>query len=127
MTDVAPVRAWAEWQECTGYLESRGEGVTWSGVVIPTTDLGHMQTGLATGVTDWVRKVTQAGPLRSLRVLLSNGSEVHIDRVSEWRQWTWRIDEAIGQNLWADTDTEAVERALAEAIAWFASAATTAE
>lgn len=138
--DVKPVRAWAEWDEWTGYLPWDQDGA----LVIPKGGAGdayeirHCLTPQE--LVLWISELGGFGPLRSIRVLLSNGAWVLIetsDRKDGQRgaliylfkdeRQIQRYTENGGLENWEEswyegypTDAEAVDRALAEATAWFA-------
>ena len=131
--DVTPVRAWAEYDEWSGYMEFREQWLEWTWAEIPKGASGELYSD-----KNEVNSVSEAvgawgdergfGPLRSLRVLLSNGHEIRLDREAAYgvvmrpKPGWWFLSEH-GQNEFpfqAATDAEAVDRALVEATAWFA-------
>lgn len=118
-----PVRAWAEYEEWSVFT-STCEG-NWDFVVTPKGATGEAAAGTTVSFeTAWKGRYIEA-PLRSLRVLLSTGHEATLSR--DTRQGGWWYMRLIrcgrpefGRNtaFEADTDVDAVARALAEAVAW---------
>lgn len=136
---VRPVRAWIEREEWQQYLQWDEHAGRFIRVSVPTN--GERELGLNwTGFATVAAAIDDRGwdPLRSLRVLLSTGHEVQLDRRlgsvtipqgdravmldpgcmkfslfapdGMWLCGGWYMPEV--------TDAEAVARALAEAVAW---------
>lgn len=126
MTEVRAVRAWAEYEDARVFMnpmhDTPGKFTRWE---IPTGANGDpLYSTHFDGVEEFVRRSSQKyGPLRSLRVLLGTGHEVDVHRVCslihDGEDWNWRLDDRWPVQGFDDCpDAEAVERALAEAIAW---------
>ena len=139
-----PVRAWTEydhWQELHWIPEPRG-GERWERYSIPK-DGGRMPSVSVTTYATLEQSIKtgadlkDAGPLRSLRVLLRSGHEVTLDVAEALvvddhpdlgydAEWRLSIPDEHGPWMkqiaswdWADgSDTEAVSRALSEARRW---------
>ena len=135
--EIRPVRAWAEYDEWSMFIEREKNSFRWQWVpfAIPKTGAGTYSFLIARDSLVEVfsqpadgRPRFDFGPLRSLRVLLSNGCEIRLDREAAYGvvmlpKPGWCFLSEHGQNeisFQAATDAEAVERALAEATAWFA-------
>lgn len=127
MTDriVKPVRAWAEYDEWMWMLEQDVEKV----YCIPKSAIGRAFVTDVSGVVDAARNFgiyQNPGPLRSLRVLYENGYEMELDADDGPfpGEWEWLVL-GPGQTYQAsgsfkeDKDSEAVERAMIAAAAWF--------
>ena len=129
---VRPVRAWAEydaWQVLVG------KGPYCKTYHIPQTGEGDPFVGVYSGVADAVRSLPaislpNIGPLRSLRVLYENGWTLELGPESGRTTtasdgWFWYLHEDKDApeiphgRFTEDTDSEAVERALIAAAAWF--------
>jgi hypothetical protein len=137
---VRPIRAWAEYDELSVYIQDY-----WSGTDNPTVDRqwfamwGIPKTGsgyLATinGFPGIVAALNandvRSGPLRSVRVLYENGYELKLQAYAningldpEKRHWHWYLVGVDAAGDFAeDRDSEAVERAMIAAAAWFTQA-----
>jgi hypothetical protein len=134
MTDriVKPVRAWANYDEWMWMLDVTDPYTRV--VAIPLTGTGNEFVTGPKSIVHAVRNVPTLrgmGPLRSLRVLYENGYElklIRFDQFPDHRGWTlWTEGGRVaGGNFSEDKDSEAVERAMIAAAAYFtqASAAT---
>jgi hypothetical protein len=132
MTDriVKPVRAWANYD---GWMWMLDVTDPYTRVVaIPLTGTGDEFVTGPKSIVHAVRTVPtlrEMGPLRSLRVLYENGYELHLsifeDRLCQWAlnnggaDYTKRIANGIFPE---DKDSEAVERAMIAAAAYFTQA-----
>ena len=135
MTDriVRPIRAWAEYDDWlvfaiqsafeTGGVRSDG----WQRSDIPQTGKGvPQQYRINYNLADAL-SFTETGPLRSLRVLYDNGIELKLQKYANInglditkRHWHWYLRGADAAGEFAeDKDSEAVERAMIAAAAWF--------
>lgn len=121
MTEFEPVRCWGEYDGWHVMLD-RQEDAWFKLFCLPTGGEDRPFTSDATSVTR-VMEMTLFDhlPLRSLRVLLRSGHEVHL-----WGCWSWALREEAdaspvkwGSFRAADcSDVEAVTRALSEAQQW---------
>lgn len=134
---IATVRAWAEYDDYRVFYDT-GQAIDcfqWypRGRVGDPSSISHGVTG---GLLDALRRFTgryvkDAGPLRSLCVLFSNGAEVHMktqglqgyrevklcDRNGAALSWGDGYDTRRGWQV--PDDVEAVERVLTDVVAWF--------
>ena len=133
---VRPVRAWADYDQWSVYLEGfEGQVVHgWENVVIPkgNRDWIH-ERGVYSGIADFAEGfgagIVKPGPLRSLRVLYENDCELKVQRRFGGTFWGWSMELSDEFNEikapWPggffaeDKDSEAVERAMIAAAAWF--------
>ncbi len=143
-----PVRAWAEYEEWSVFI-LLGRNMGYQRWQIPKgADEKPHAIDRVDGYLSDALELVNCGPLRSIRVLLSTGHEVHIhphgqaqpywvDRTkprpngdywccSIWGEaptgWEQRPHMKSLETFFAATDSEAVERALAAAIAWVTAA-----
>ena len=150
MDEAKPVRAWMKWDEREGYaycvddwpFSQIGE---WKCITIP---LGATGTVLDLWSIDSLVEVIELsaefGPLRSLRILFSNGSEIEIypdpQSADYWidtrnprpNGWLWNVgikggERAERRQITPTSDSDAVEQALSEARNYFASSVSAAE
>lgn len=134
--EVKPVRAWAEYDEwAVFFIEIAHEyedAPGWEPWEIPKAGNGRPYTcSVYTTIVDAIDG-TNHGPLRSIRVLLSNGAEVRLEtqgrlgyrqvklRRSDGTAPSWGVDFDTRRGFVCIDDAEAVERAIAEATVWFA-------
>jgi len=140
--DVTPVRAWAEYDEWSVFFDAEHElvGLQWfpKGAVGEASSNWH---GVMGGLTDALSRFTghlirDSGPLRSLRVLFSNGTVLilELDRSNFLNGWLFRDiveadtwDGGRAHDRWLTTvlmdrtgltDGEAVDRAIEQAVKW---------
>ena len=121
-----PVRGWAEYDEWSGFLYPTISD-EWAGLRVPKTGQGMY------GIHAFKRELPiliehmDCGPLRSIRILLSTGEEVSMDCCVEDGyfidgMFAWELrdgEEWPHGGLITDlSDSDAVTRALAEAVAW---------
>jgi hypothetical protein len=142
---VRPIRAWADYDDRQVYLQDYWSGTDdpkvdrqwfarWD---IPTAGRGQLEA--RNGFTGIVAALQKDGPksgsLRSLRVLYENGAELKLqprDQAKHPGYWFWRLYQEkyrfmvdAGEFHLADgdfpedKDSEAVERAMIAAAAWF--------
>lgn len=126
--DVRPVRCWVEYDEWSGYMEFREEWLEWTWAEIPRGATGELYVDK--NEVNSIEEAVQAwggernfGPLRSLRVLLSTGHEVTVTPYSDediGRGALWKVGSLVQAGVQADSDSEAVQRALDAAIRWVA-------
>jgi hypothetical protein len=130
---VRPVRAWADYEEWSVFMDhytgiASDERWFYEAHLIPKgangACTGH---GGFRGLVDFFKNEPKPlGPLRSLRVLYENGYEMELDADDGPfpGEWEWLVL-GPGQTYQAsgsfkeDKDTEAVERSLIAAAAWF--------
>jgi hypothetical protein len=127
MTDriVKPVRAWAEYDEWTWMADAATDKV----YSIPTSGDGGPFVSQYISVVQAAAEGDMFRPLRSLRVLYENGYEMELDADDGPfpGEWEWLVL-GPGQTYQAsgsfkeDKDTDAVERAMIAASAWFTQA-----
>lgn len=131
---VRPIRAWAEYDEWSVYLEDYdGE---WVNVHIPkgNNDWSY-ERGVYDGIADFATNLQVVrlgfGSLRSLRVLYENGHELQLEQwhkdLNDSNVWPWILrdrnhDAQADGQFTEDKDSDAVERALIAAAAWFTQA-----
>jgi hypothetical protein len=138
---VRPVRAWADYDTWSIYMADM-DALTWDAVLIPMGLANWQRWTDGRGVADIAKLAeTKLGiPLRSLRVLYENGYELKarsregtIPGTSESSiLWDWGLSAPLtAGSVYAlpgpvasgsfpeDSDSEAVERALIAAAAWF--------
>jgi hypothetical protein len=137
MTDriVRPIRAWAEYDEWSVYLQ-QWDAEYWDVVFTPNGDDDWAYSRKEfSGIADFVQgsagadMTVHVGPLRSLRVLYENGYEMELDADDGPfpGEWEWLVlgpgetYQASG-SFKEDKDSEAVERAMIAASAWFTQA-----
>lgn len=127
-----PIRAWAEYNEWLVLLDGIGDALGRDADYFTSWEMPNGAEGnpqLFPGMLPfqhWIAFMGH-GPLRSLRVLLSTGHEVTLDRIQsrdpdgewfEWRLWdsecTLLVSDRPESGL---SDTAAVERAIAAAVA----------
>jgi hypothetical protein len=124
MTDrlVRPIRAWAEYDEWTWMADAATDKV----YSIPTSGDGGPFVSQYISVAQAAAEGDMFRPLRSLRVLYENGYEMELDADDGPfpGEWEWLVL-GPGQTYQAsgsfkeDKDSEAVERAMIAASAWF--------
>ena len=131
-----PVRAWAEYDEWSVFLNSMPMAGPWF-VAVPKGAKDHaivdMLSEMGRDAIRWLTTpepvIFHPGPLRSIRILLSTGHTIWLYGVISWRDhskrlcWRWYLREGRAELVRGDiptdtTDTDAVSRALAEAVAW---------
>ncbi len=125
---VRPVRAWADYDTWSIYMADM-DALTWDAVLIPMGLANWQRWTDGRGVADIAKLAeTKLGiPLRSLRVLYENGYELKLQAYAningldpEKRHWHWYLVGVDAAGDFAeDRDSEAVERALIAAAAWF--------
>lgn len=125
MTDpvmpVTPVRAWAEYSEWSVFADTGHR--MFSADAYPRGKDGRKEQ-VAWGDEDLpslVRHLEQFGPLRSLRVLFSTGHAVTITPYADEDVGTgalWKVGNWVQAGVQADTDADAVQRAIDAAVAW---------
>ena len=124
MTDriVKPVRAWAEYDEWTWMADAATDKV----YSIPTSGDGGPFVSQYISVVQAAAEGDMFRPLRSLRVLYENEYEMELDADDGPfpGEWEWLVL-GPGQTYQAsgsfkeDKDSEAVERSMIAAAAWF--------
>lgn len=132
---VRPVRAWAEYDQWLVYLEFEDGKLGFRRYVIPKGEAGRLTESfdLFPGVAAALKgDGPKSGSLRSLRVLYENGCELTLQRRFGGTFWGWSIELSDefneikapwpGGSFTEDKDSEAVERALIAAAAWFTQA-----
>jgi hypothetical protein len=122
---VRPVRAWAEYDTWTWMADAATDKV----YSIPTSGDGGPFVSQYISVVQAAAEGDMFRPLRSLRVLYENGYEMELDADDGPfpGEWEWLVL-GPGQTYQAsgsfkeDKDTDAVERAMIAASAWFTQA-----
>jgi hypothetical protein len=136
MTDriVRPVRAWADYDEWSLFARDPMEhsGQYWKFYCIPNGAKGEPYVSTKPGVTAILKFMEdqRIGALRSLRVLYENGYELKLECYANInglditkRHWHWYLKGVDCAGEFAeDKDSEAVERAMIAASAWFTQA-----
>jgi hypothetical protein len=128
MTDriVKPVRAWANYDAWMWMLDVTDPYTRV--VAIPLTGTGNEFVTGPKSIVHAVRNLPtlrEMGPLRSLRVLYENGCQLQLGNFDG--SWRWKVYDS--ENVLArggfpeDKDSEAVERAMIAAAAYFTQAA----
>jgi hypothetical protein len=123
MTDrlVRPIRAWAEYDTWTWMADAATDKV----YSIPTSGDGGPFVSQYISVVQAAAEGDMFRPLRSLRVLYENGYELkmHPDVPDPW-YWCVEHGGKLMASGWfaEDKDSEAVERAMIAASAWFTQA-----
>lgn len=132
---VRPIRAWAEYDEWSVFLQEF-DAEYWDVVFTPRAeDDWEYSREEFVGIVDFMRGSTdeamkmQVGPLRSLRVLYENGYELKLEpsglASGHLHEWFWYLhqfkdDPEIPHGRFTeDKDSEAVERAMIAAAAFF--------
>src|SRR5215218_3944951 len=136
---VRPIRAWAwaDYDEWSVYAEKPWFQDAWHRVDVPkggghglrilTAEDIELELLEIPGLVEALKiEMTEPyGPLRSLRVQYENGYELQLERttrvLSEWSVQSEGVAVAEGDFL-EDKDSEAVERSLIAAAAWFTQA-----
>jgi hypothetical protein len=129
MTDrlVRPIRAWAEYDEWTWMADAATDKV----YSIPTSGDGGPFVSQYISVVQAAAEGDMFRPLRSLRVLYENGYELFLNPgipgFEEANRFWWHLyrgksDRVAAGDLIEDKDSEAVERAMIAASAWFTQA-----
>jgi hypothetical protein len=133
---VRPIRAWADYDEWRWFMRLREEIVVHKYYAIPQGSEGEPFTSAGLGVVQGLVQFSyqvEGGPLRSLRVLYENGWWLQLDPIrggitTAISDWFWYLhqgtdDPEIPHGRFAeDKDSEAVERAMIAASAWFTQA-----
>jgi hypothetical protein len=132
MTDrlVRPIRAWAEYEEYLLLLDTTV--ATWRSYLSPMTGEGVPHASGGSSIVACIRNMN-IGPLRSLRVLYENGCELKLEAPTAMTpEWLWFLnvdsenlpdDVESPEGMFSeDKDSEAVERAMIAASAWFTQA-----
>ena len=127
MTDriVRPVRAWADYDEWSVYLEFEDGKLGFRRYVIPKGGAGRLTESFDVfpGVAAALKgDGPKSGSLRSVRVLYENGAELILGTGYAGRGWGWIVqygDRHASGDFTEDKDSEAVERAMIAAAAWF--------
>jgi hypothetical protein len=126
---VRPIRAWAEYDEWTWMADAATDKV----YSIPTSGDGGPFVSQYISVVQAAAEGDMFRPLRSLRVLYENGWWLQLDPIrggitTTLSDWFWCLhqgkdDPEIPHGRFTeDKDSEAVERAMIAASAWFTQA-----
>jgi hypothetical protein len=131
---VKPIRAWAEYEDRRRYIFWDDLWDTWETWSLPLSASGgpYQQPGYNSIVDAVSDDGPRAGSLRSLRVRYDNGYELRLTAVGfieglapELTHWAWSLWPETGMmvadndSFAEDRDSEAVERAMIAASAWF--------
>lgn len=122
---VRPVRAWADYDEWSVLTNKEMVPGGFARYAWPTTGNGEpVGPAMCSGMAHAIREGVVFGALRSLRVLYENGYELTLGYDREFSLWDWFLSHPdTGQcakgDFAEDADSEAVERAMIAAAAWF--------